>query len=345
MGYEPASTRYDNDKWFRRCGRTGLRLPAISLGCWHNFGAPGTDAGRHGDEASFHDNCRQMLFAAFDNGITHFDLANNYGPPPGAAEARVGRILKDDFANHRDELVISSKAGYRMWPGPYGEWGSRKYVLASLDQSLRRLGLDYVDIFYSHRFDPSTPLDETMSALDTAVRSGKAIYTGISSYDHRQTLDALRSCELNGFVKPIIHQPVYSMLNRWVEPDLVPTLRDHGVGSIAFCPLAQGLLTGKYLNTIPDDSRARQAGSFLREDAVTPQLQAKLRKLNDIASARGQSLAQLALQWTLRPQSGSGITSALIGASRPSQIVENCKSLSPAELSATELAAIDQALA
>lgn len=341
--YSPSSSRYDNTRsWFRRCGRTGLQLPAISMGCWHNFGDPGTDAAGHSDEASLHDNARKMLFASFDNGITHFDLANNYGPSPGAAEARVGRILKEDFAGYRDELIISSKAGYWMWPGPYGEWGSRKYLLASLDASLKRLQLDYVDIFYSHRFDPNTPLEETMGALDSAVRSGKALYTGISSYSGEQTRRAIAVCEANGFVKPIIHQPSYSMLNRWVEKDLIGATGELGMGMIAFCPLAQGLLTKKYLHGIPDDSRVKQASGALNENAVTPERIEQLKKLNTLAADRGQSLAQLALSWVLRD---SRMTSALIGASRPEQILENVKAAEKAVFSAEELAAIEAVLA
>ena len=340
--YTPSSSRYDNTAgWFRRCGHSGLQLPAISMGCWHNFGDPGTDAGHHTDEASLHENARRMLFASFDNGITHFDLANNYGPAPGAAETRVGRILKEDFADYRDELIISSKAGYRMWPGPYGEWGSRKYLLASLDASLKRLQLDYVDIFYSHRFDPNTPLEETMGALDSAVRSGKALYSGISSYSGEQTRRAIAVCEANGFVKPILHQPSYSMLNRWVEKDLIGATGELGMGMIAFCPLAQGLLTNKYLNGIPDDSRAKQASGFLKEDAITPERVAHLNALNTLAADRGQSLAQLALSWTLRD---ARMTSALIGASRPEQIIENVKAAQKTKFADDELAAIEAAL-
>jgi L-glyceraldehyde 3-phosphate reductase len=340
--YTPAAARYETTPgWFRRSGRSGLRLPAISIGCWHNFGDPGTDAARHRDEASLHENARRMLFTSFDHGITHFDLANNYGPAPGAAETRVGRILKDDFAAHRDELIISSKAGYWMWPGPYGEWGSRKYLLASLDQSLKRLRLDYVDIFYSHRFDPNTPLEETMGALDTAVRSGRALYAGISSYSGEQTRRALAVCAANGFVTPIIHQPSYSMLNRRVESDLLPATGDLGLGVIAFCPLAQGLLTGKYLLGIPDDSRVKQESGALSENAVTPELVEKLKALNAIAGDRGQSLAQLALSWTLRD---GRVTSALIGASRPEQIVENVKAAEKIAFSDDERAAIEAVL-
>ncbi len=341
--FEFPSDRYEKPVkgWFRRCGRTGLHLPAISLGCWHNFGDPGTDAARHTDEASMHKSAKEMLFTAFDLGITHFDLANNYGPSPGAAETRVGRILKENFAEYRDELVISTKAGYRMWPGPYGEWGSRKYLLTSLNASLKRLQTDYVDIFYSHRFDPHTPLEETMGALDTAVRSGKALYSAISSYSADHTRQALAICEQSGFVKPILHQPSYSLINRWIEPDLYDACGELGVGLIAFCPLAQGLLTDKYLGGIPEDSRAKQPSGFLSENAVTPELVEKLKKLDAIAKERGQSLAQLSLSWVLRD---SRMTSALIGASRASQIVENVKAAEKTEFSESELSAIEAAL-
>lgn len=344
--FEFAEDRYSSDRlpsgWFRRCGRTGLQLPAISLGCWHNFGDPGTAAVRHTDEASMHQSAKDMLFTAFDLGITHFDLANNYGPGPGAAETRVGRILKENFAAYRDELVISTKAGYRMWPGPYGEWGSRKYLLTSLDASLKRLQVDYVDIFYSHRFDPNTPLEETMGALDSAVRSGKAIYSAISNYSAEQTRRAIAVCEANGFIKPVLHQPSYSLLNRWIEPDLYTTCGDLGVGIIAFCPLAQGLLTDKYLSgDIPEDSRAKQAAGFLKEDAVTPELVGKLQRLNAIAQERGQTLAQFALSWVLRD---NRMTSALIGASRANQIIENVKAAEQTHFSDDELKAIEATL-
>lgn len=348
LPYHPREDRYDavpqssgeSGGWFRRCGKSGLKLPAISLGCWHNFGDAGTDP-RKLAEGEFHANAQAMLFTAFDHGITHFDLANNYGPAPGSAELRVGRILREDFRGHRDELIISSKAGYHMWPGPYGEWGSRKYLLASLDQSLERLGLDYVDIFYSHRFDPDTPLEETLGALDTAVRRGKALYCGISSYSGEQTLEALRICERDGLVKPIIHQPSYSMLNRGVETDLLPVTGELGLGVIAFCPLAQGLLTPKYLGGVPEDSRAKQESGFLTEDRVTPELVARLQKLNAIAEARGQSLAQLALSWTLRDPR---MTTALIGASRPSQIEENVKAGEKLNFTDDELVEIEYVL-
>ena len=337
-----ADSRYTNTEgWFRRSGRSGLRLPSISIGCWHNFGEPGTDATHHKDEESLHDNAKAMLFTAFDNGITHFDLANNYGPGPGAAEQRVGRILNENLKSYRDELIISTKAAYWMWPGPYGEWGSRKNLLASLDQSLKRLKLDYVDIFYAHRWDPETPLEETMSALDLAVRQGKALYTGVSNYSGEQTRRAATICRANGWFSPIIHQPSYSILNRWIESDLLPATTDNGIGVIAFCPLSQGLLTNKYLNGVPEDSRAKQERSFLNADAVTPQLVAKLKKLNAVASDRGQSLAQMSLSWVLRD---ARVTSALIGASRPSQILENIKAAEKTAFTADEIAAIDAAI-
>lgn len=345
MAHTANETRYENTSdWFRRCGRSGLLLPAISLGCWHNFGTAGTDSGRHGDEASFHKNAQEMLFTAFDHGITHFDLANNYGPVPGAAEERVGRILREDLAAYRDELIISTKAGYYMWPGPYGEWGSRKYLLASLNQSLKRMKLDYVDIFYHHRPDPNTPLEESLFALDTAVRSGKALYAGISSYGGPMTADAIRICEANGWVKPVIHQPVYSMFNRWVEKELLPVTERFGLGTIPFSPLAQGLLTDKYLKGVPDDSRAK-TGGFLKESQVTPEVVAKVRKLNDLAQQRGQTLAQMALAWVLRPQAGgNGCTSALIGASRASQVVDCVNYRKNTAFSADELKQIEAIL-
>jgi L-glyceraldehyde 3-phosphate reductase len=338
--YSPAEKRYETMA-YRNSGRSGLKLPMISLGCWHNFGAPGTDAKHLTDETEFHENCRQMLFAAFDGGITHFDLANNYGPPPGAAEQRVGRILKDDFAHHRDELLISSKAGYHMWPGPYGDWGSRKYLLSSLDQSLKRLQLDYVDIFYHHRPDESTPLEETMGALDSVVRSGKALYVGISSYNGEQTRRAMEVCEKNNFFKPIIHQPSYSLLNRWVEDDLLPATRETGIGVIAFCPLAQGLLTNKYLHGVPDDSRASSKAGFLKPDAIKPETMTKIRALNQVAKERDQTLAQMALSWVLRDKA---VTSALIGASRPAQIQENLAAANSTCFDDAELARIETIL-
>ncbi|HEX2973270.1 MAG TPA: aldo/keto reductase [Tepidisphaeraceae bacterium] len=339
--YEAKSSRYDTRNWFRRCGKSGLFLPAISLGCWHNFGGVGTDAGHHEEEFSFHANCREMLFAAFDVGITHFDLANNYGPPPGSAEERVGRILKDELARYRDELIISTKAGYRMWPGPYGEWGSRKYLLASLDASLKRLKLDYVDIFYSHRPDPDTPLEETMGALEQAVKSGKAIYAGISSYSGAMTADALMTCQQNGFAKPIIHQPSYNMFNRWIEGDLLSVTQRFGLGVIAFCPLAQGLLTNKYLSGIPSNSRAATTTGFLKPSSVTADAVSKAKKLNEVAQARGQTLAQMALSWVLRSPM---VTTALIGASRAEQIIENAAAASKTDFTKEELTQIDAIL-
>lgn len=327
--------------WFRRCGKSGLMLPSITLGCWHNFGGVGTDAGHHEDEHTFHENCRQMLFEAFDLGITHFDLANNYGPPPGSAEERVGRILKSDMSAYRDEIIISTKAGYRMTPGPYGEWGSRKYLLASLDASLRRMQLDYVDIFYSHRPDPNTPLEETLGALDQAVRSGKAIYAGISNYRSAMTADVVRTCERWGYCKPIIHQPNYNMFDRWIERDLLPVTERFGMGVIVFCPLAQGVLTDKYLQGIPENSRAKSTGGFLKPQHITDDKLARVRKLNDLARQRGQSLAQMALAWTLRDPA---VTSALTGASRPQQIVENVKAMDQASFSEDELKAIEAML-
>ncbi len=342
--YQPAENRYDqSDAWFRRCGKSGLFLPAVSLGCWHNFGDPGRDSGLHSDEASMHANCQRMLFTAFDHGVTHFDLANNYGPPPGSAEARVGRVLKEDLAAYRDELLISSKAGWDMWPGPYGNHGSRKHLLASLDQSLARLQLDYVDFFYSHRPCPvGTPLEETLGALDTAVRSGKALYAGISMYNADQTREVLAVCEANNLVKPVIHQPNYSMLDRWVEPGLLNTADEAGLGVIVFSPLAQGLLTDKYLESIPEDSRAGHDDGYLSKDTITAEKQAMLRRLNDIAKRRGQSLAQMALSWTLR---ASAVTSTLIGASRPEQVIENLKAVEQTAFDDAEINEIDAVLA
>jgi len=311
---------------YRRCGRSGLHLPEISLGLWHNFGDDRTWSTQR-------DICRR----AFDLGITHFDLANNYGPPPGSAETNFGRILVSDFAGHRDELVISTKAGYLMWPGPYGEWGSRKYVLASLDQSLTRMGLDYVDIFYSHRHDPDTPLEETVGALVTAVQQGKALYVGISSYSSARTGEAAQLLREAG-VPLLIHQPSYSMLNRWTEGDhLLDTLEDVGAGCIAFSPLAQGLLTDRYLNGIPADSRAAENDS-LQADSITEERLARVRALNDIAAARGQSLAQLALVWVLRDPR---MTSALIGASSVRQLEQNVAALADPDLTPEEVAEID----
>ncbi|MFP3122697.1 L-glyceraldehyde 3-phosphate reductase [Ectobacillus funiculus] len=328
MVYQAEQTRYEAMK-YNRSGHSGLLLPAISLGLWHNFG--GVDSFENG---------RAMLRRAFDLGITHFDLANNYGPPPGSAEEMFGSLLKTDFAPYRDELIISTKAGYRMWPGPYGEWGSKKYLISSLDQSLKRMGLDYVDIFYSHRPDPNTPLEETMGALDLIVRQGKALYVGISSYSAEQTDEAIRI--LNKLGTPlVIHQPSYSMMNRWIEDGLQDVLQENGVGSIAFCPLAQGLLTNKYLSGVPTDSRAAKATGFLQEDQVTEQAVNQVRKLNEIAAERGQSLAQMALAWVLRE---GRVTSALIGASRVSQIEENVAALNNLDFTQEELARIEDIL-
>jgi len=326
MRWQPAEDRYAR-MTYNRCGRSGLKLPAISLGLWQNFG-----------EDSPHDLKRALCRKAFDLGITHFDLANNYGPPPGAAETAFGDILRTDFAGFRDELLISTKAGYLMWPGPYGEWGSRKYLLASLDQSLRRIGLDHVDIFYSHRFDPETPLEETMAALDQAVRAGKALYVGISSYNSERTRQAAAILRAQG-TPFVIHQPSYSMINRWVEDDgLLDTLDGLGVGSIAFSPLAQGMLTDKYLSGIPESSRAAR-GKSLRQSFLSEPTLANVRALNEIAGKRGQSLAQMALAWVLR---GGRVTSALIGASRPGQIEECVGALARLDFTESELAAIDE---
>ncbi|MEH7494616.1 L-glyceraldehyde 3-phosphate reductase [Neobacillus niacini] len=328
MVYQADESRYGTMK-YNRSGVSGLQLPAISLGLWHNFGGVDT-----------YENGRAMLRRAFDLGITHFDLANNYGPPPGSAEEMFGHMLKTDFAAYRDEMIISSKAGYTMWPGPYGDWGSRKYLIASLDQSLKRMGLDYVDIFYSHRPDPNTPIEETMGALDSVVRQGKALYVGISNYSAEQTEEAVKI--LNRLGTPlVIHQPSYSMLNRWIEDGLQDVLQENGVGSIAFCPLAQGLLTNKYVNGIPTDSRAAKPVSFLNKDQVTEQVVNRVKKLNEVAVERGQNLAQMALAWVLR---GGRVTSALIGASRVSQIEENVAALNNLSFSEVELNRIEDIL-
>jgi L-glyceraldehyde 3-phosphate reductase len=325
MSYVPAADRYASMP-YRRCGRSGLRLPAISLGLWQNFG------GTRPFETS-----REIVRRAFDLGIPHFDLANNYGPPYGSAEETFGRLLSTDLAGYRDELVVSTKAGYDMWPGPYGEWGSRKYLLASLDQSLKRLGLDYVDIFYSHRFDPDTPLEETLGALDAAVRQGKALYAGISSYSPEHTRSATRI--LAGLGTPLlIHQPSYSLLNRWIETELLEVVGETGVGCIAFSPLAQGLLTDRYLEGVPAGSRASRAGSLPR-DMLSEDRLARVRGLNAIARQRGQTLAQMALAWTLRDPR---ITSALIGASSVDQLEQNLGALEQTAFTADELAAIDR---
>jgi L-glyceraldehyde 3-phosphate reductase len=326
--YQAKEERYDT-MIYRRCGRSGLRLPAISLGLWHNFG--GVDAFENG---------RAMVRRAFDLGITHFDLANNYGPPPGSAESNFGEILRLDLKPYRDELIISSKAGYTMWAGPYGDWGSRKYLLASLDQSLKRMGLEYVDIFYSHRPDPDTPLEETMRALDQAVRSGKALYAGVSNYDAKGTAAAARILRELG-TPCLIHQPKYSMFQRWVEDGLLDVLGSEGVGGIAFCPLAQGLLTDRYLKGIPAGSRASKPHGFLKERDIDEGRLEQIRALNIIAAERGQSLAQMALAWVLRDER---ITSALIGASRVEQIEQNVAALANLAFAAEELVKIDAIL-
>ncbi len=328
MTYTPAENRYES-MTYRRCGRSGLDLPAISLGLWHNFGGvddPGT--------------ARDMIHRAFDLGITHFDLANNYGPPPGSAEQTFGRLLSEGLADYRDEMIISTKAGWGMWPGPYGNLGSRKYLTASLDQSLKRMGLDYVDIYYHHRPDPDTPMEETMGALDQAVRSGKALYAGISSYNPEQTRKAAKI--LNDLGTPcLIHQPSYSMFDRWIEDGLLDVLDEEGIGCIPFCPLAQGLLTNKYLNAIPEDSRAAKSHGFLQRDSITDDKLKKVSALNDIAQKRGQTLAQLALVWVLRQPA---VTTALIGASKVSQIEDCVGALNNLDLSEAELASIEKIL-
>jgi L-glyceraldehyde 3-phosphate reductase len=325
MRYVPAADRYDR-MLYRRCGRSGVQLPAVSLGLWHNFG---------------HDRpletSRAIVRRAFDLGITHFDLANNYGPPYGSAEENFGRLLRDDLASFRDELIISTKAGYDMWPGPYGEWGSRKYLLASLDASLRRLGLDYVDIFYSHRFDPETPLEETMGALESAVRQGKALYVGVSSYSARTTAEAAAILRGTG-TRLLIHQPSYSLLNRWIEDDLLDTLAAEGIGCIGFSPLAQGMLTAKYLDGIPEGSRATRGTSF-SPDWLTDETLGKLRALNELAARRGQTLAQMAVAWTLRDPR---MTSTVLGASSVAQLEENVAALDSLDFTADELAEIDR---
>ncbi|MCE9589351.1 MAG: aldo/keto reductase [Planctomycetes bacterium] len=350
MTYTPAADRYgpfpnQADKPasaprspYRRCGRSGLFLPQLSLGLWHNFGAPGP-AGIS-DEREFHENARQMCFTALDNGVTHFDLANNYGPPPGAAETRFGKILKE---MPRDEMVVATKAGWTMWPGPYGDFGSRKYLIASLDQSLRRMDMEYVDIFYHHRPDPGgTPIEETMAALEHIVRTGKALYVGISSYSGKQTHDACRAMAKLGGPPLLIHQAYYNMLGRGIETDLLPVTAAQEMGVIAFCPLAQGQLTDRYLKGIPKDSRAGSDPRFLKPQNINDALLAKVGKLNDHARQRGQSLAQMALAWTVRNPT---VTSALIGASRPAQIVENIKAFTNTAFTAEELKLLDAILA
>ena len=326
MTYIAAEDRYEKKMPYRRCGRSGIDLPEVSLGLWQNFG----------DDRPL-DGPRAILRRAFDLGVTHFDLANNYGPPYGSAEINFGRLLAEDFRPYRDELIISTKAGYDMWPGPYGDHGSRKYLLASLDQSLSRMGLEYVDIFYSHRADPDTPLEETMGALHTAVHSGRALYAGISSYSAERTAQAAAIMRELG-TPLLIHQPSYSMLNRWIEPDLLGVLGREGIGCIAFSPLAQGLLTGKYLNGIPEGSRATQNGS-LSQDQLTEQTLEHIRGLSEVAQRRGQSLAQLAISWVLRDQR---VTSALIGASSVKQLEENLAAARNTTFSEDELAEINQ---
>jgi L-glyceraldehyde 3-phosphate reductase len=318
--------RYLNPAFFRKCGRWGLKLPALSLGLWHNFGG--------NDDAA---NARELLLAAFDLGITHFDLANNYGPPPGSAEQTLGQVLSSDLRQYRDELIISTKAGYDMWPGPYGNGGSRKYLLASLDQSLRRLQLDYVDLFYSHRPDPQTPLEETCGALASAVKSGKALYVGLSNYSAEQTEKASQILESLG-TPCIIHQPRYNLLDRSVETDLLGTLSKLGIGCIPFSPLAQGLLSDRYLQGIPEDARAGRDPRFLKPEQITPELRQKLLALDSLARARGQTLAQMALSWLLKDPR---VTSVLVGASRPSQLRDSIKAIANTQFDADELARID----
>ncbi len=328
MTYLAADLRYE-PMYYKRCGRSGLMLPMISLGLWHNFG-----------DVDTLENARKMILRAFDLGITHFDLANNYGPPPGAAEENFGRIFSQDLIAYRDELIISTKAGYRMWPGPYGEWGSRKYLIASLNQSLKRLNLEYVDIFYSHRFDPDTPLEETMMALDYAVRSGKALYVGISSYPPVETRQAAKMLRELG-TPCLIHQPKYNMFTRWIEDELLDALNEEGIGCIVFSPLAQGLLTAKYLYGIPESSRADKPHGFLKRESITEAVLSQIRQLNQIAQRRGQSLAQMAIAWVLRHP---GITSALIGASQVEQIEDIVAVQQNLRFSEEELQAIEQIL-
>ncbi|AHG18875.1 L-glyceraldehyde 3-phosphate reductase [Chania multitudinisentens RB-25] len=328
MAYQADSTRYQ-DMEYRRCGRSGLKLPAVSLGLWHNFG-----------DTTLHDNARNLVLRAFDLGITHFDLANNYGPPPGSAEENFGRILHNDLKPYRDELIISSKAGYTMWPGPYGDWGSKKYLVASLHQSLKRLDLDYVDIFYHHRPDPDTPLEETMSALDLLVRQGKALYVGLSNYPAEQARQAFSILQQLG-TPCVIHQPKYSMFERWVEADLLDTLEEYGVGSIAFSPLAGGMLTDRYLHGIPQDSRAASSSRFLRPEQLTEDKLQKVRRLNALAEQRGQKLSQMALAWVLR---NDRVTSVLIGASKTSQLEDAVGMMSQRAFSPEEITEIDSIL-
>jgi L-glyceraldehyde 3-phosphate reductase len=328
MSYLPDKERYSTMK-YNRCGRSGLKLPAVSLGLWHNFG-----------DATIFETSRAMIRRAFDLGITHFDLANNYGPPGGSAEENFGRILREDFGGYRDEMIISTKAGYYMWPGPYGDWGSKKYLVSSLDQSLKRMNLDYVDIFYHHRPDPDTPLEETMNALDLIVRQGKALYVGISNYRADQAKEALKILKSLG-TPCLIHQPRYSMLDRWIEDDLLDVLEEEGVGCIAFSPLAKGMLTDRYLKGIPSDSRAASQSVFLKPEDITDELVSKIHKLNDIAKNRGQKLAQMALAWVLR---GGRVTSVLIGASKVSQVEDCAAAINNLDFTEAELKAIDDIL-
>lgn len=328
MKYSANKDRYTKME-YRRCGNSGLKLPILSLGLWHNFG-----------DVDDYENCRNILHTAFDNGVTHFDLANNYGPPPGSAEINFGKLLKEDFNNHRDELIISTKAGYLMWDGPYGEWGSKKYVVSSLDQSLKRMGLEYVDIFYHHRPDPDTPLLETMTALDLIVRQGKALYVGISNYQPAEAKNAFDILRKLG-TPCIIHQPKYSMFERWVEGGLLDLLGKEGVGCIPFSPLAQGLLTNKYLNGIPEDSRVAKGVGFLKQEHVNEQKIAQIKSLNMIAEQRGQTLAQMALSWLLKD---IRITSVLVGASKPEQLLDSLKCKENISFSKKELNAIESIL-
>jgi L-glyceraldehyde 3-phosphate reductase len=329
MTYIANENRYQRIP-YNRCGKSGIQLPVVSLGLWHNFG--GVD---------MYENSKKTLLAAFDNGITHFDLANNYGPPPGSAEENFGKIIKNELSAYRDELIISTKAGYLMWPGPYGEWGSKKYLMASLDQSLKRMGLEYVDIFYSHRPDPDTPFEETMQALEMAVRQGKALYVGLSNYDAKQTEEAVSILESLG-IRCLIHQPKYSMFVRWTETGLLDILDKKGIGCIPFSPLAQGLLTDRYLKGIPVDSRAAKPHGFLKSDEITPEVIEKIKKLNAIAVRRSQSLAQMALAWLLKDKR---ITSVLIGASSVEQLMNNLKCIENTAFSTKELADIESILA
>lgn len=324
-----AASRYESMP-YRRCGRSGLLLPAISLGMWHNFGTQAD-----------HENCRAMMRRAFDLGITHFDLANNYGPVPGSAEERVGWILKSDFIAHRDEIILSSKAGYHMWEGPYGEWGSKKYLMASIDQSLRRLGVEYLDIFYSHRSDPNTPLEETIGTLDLIVKQGKALYAGVSNYRGPRFVETMNLVQQRDWSPITIHQPVYSLLNRWIEPELLPETEKYGVGVICYSPLAQGMLTSKYLdpgNPLPEASRAVDPEGYLQADQVTSEVRERVRQLAPMAEARGQSIAQLALAWVLRD---TRVTSALIGARNVQQLEDSVAAVNNVQFSGEELQRID----